>query len=92
MKGFSLWCLSLVLIMVLACSDNQPKIVDPPSRSPLTMEAWEGMPFSQKYDGATLDRLRMADPKLKSDRAWHKFMKEVVIPAREKDSVVESSG
>ncbi len=41
--------------------------------------------IEEKYDGATLDRLRMADPRLQDNRQWQAFMNQHVIPERAKD-------
>ena len=51
----------------------------------LTLEQWKSLPVEEKYDLATLDRLRQADKSLRPDRAWQKFMKEIVLPERMKD-------
>lgn len=52
---------------------------------PLTFEDWKAMPAEAKYRGATFERLKLGDPKLQDDRAWDKFQREVVLPARKKD-------
>jgi hypothetical protein len=62
----------------------------PPSISatptPLSLEEWKSISdISDKYDGATLDRLRMGDTRLKNERAWESYMKQNVIPERKKD-------
>jgi hypothetical protein len=66
------------------------KTPDPPSLpvapTPLSLEEWKSISdISDKYDGATLDRLRMGHPRLKNERAWESYMKQNVIPERKKD-------
>lgn len=58
---------------------------DLPPRAPLSVEEWKQLPVSEKYDAASFERLRLHDPRLKSERAWDKFMAEVVVPERKKD-------
>ena len=54
---------------------------DIPTPSPITLDEWNAMTdISEKYGIATLERLRASDPRLKSERAWNQFMKEVVGP------------
>ena len=56
------------------------------AQPPLTLEEWKAMTdLTEKYDGATLERLRTGNPELKSDRAWDKYQKEFVAPQLVKD-------
>ncbi|WP_166831673.1 hypothetical protein [Thalassoroseus pseudoceratinae] len=70
--------------LIVGCGGEAVEQTDGPP-PPLTIEAWKELPIQEKYDGATFERLKDADPKLKSERAWHKFMREVVIPERNID-------
>lgn len=60
-----------------------PPLPEPPK--PLTVEEWNALPVVEKYDGETLDRLRIDNPALKSEAGWDKFFQEVVIPQRRID-------
>ena len=73
----------LVVLAALGCGAAASS--PPPEAGPLTVEKWKSLPVDQKYDESSFQRLRDNDPKLKSDRAWDKFMREVVIPERKKD-------
>ncbi|WDI43680.1 hypothetical protein [Bremerella sp. P1] len=87
MRAFGYWLTCMVLIGVLACSkqtDQTPVVSS--ETSVLTVEQWKAMPSSEKYDGVTLERLRQHDEKLvKSERAWKKFMHDVVGPEMRTD-------
>jgi len=52
---------------------------------PLTVEEWKGLPAQSKYEVETLERLKLGDPKLQDQRAWDKFTREVLLPARKKE-------
>ena len=81
MSALSYWLICMVLLSVLACSEQKPTASEVTnSDSSLTIEQWKSLPPSEKYDGAALKRLRKHDDKLKSERAWQKFMKKVVGP------------
>lgn len=43
------------------------------------------LPVVEKYDDATFSRLKMNEETLQSERAWHRFMVETVVPERKKD-------
>lgn len=58
---------------------------NPPPPTVLTLEEWKKLPIPEKYDEGTFDRLRMQDPKLQDDRAWHDYMAREIIPERKKD-------
>lgn len=54
---------------------------DIPPAAPLSLEEWNAITdVNEKYDIATLDRLRSSDPRLESKKGWNQFMKEVVGP------------
>jgi hypothetical protein len=79
--------LSMLLIaVVLGCGRGEPHPPQPPAvLPPLTVAEWKSLPLEEKYDDATFERLREADKSLRSDRAWQKFMKDVVVPERKMD-------
>jgi len=69
----------------MACSQKSEQTVTHDDSGVLTLEAWKTLPLEEKYDGATLERLRQHDEKLKSDRAWKKYLKENVHPDMKKE-------
>lgn len=85
MRAFIYWLTCLLLISLLACSEEKQKVSLPPEPTALTVEQWRELHVNEKYDEATLDRLRMEEKSLKSGRAWKKFMEEVVMPEMKKD-------
>ncbi|MCC9629604.1 hypothetical protein LOC68_14520 [Blastopirellula sp. JC732] len=50
---------------------------------PLTVEQWKALPADIKFEGDTMDRLRMGDKKWENERLWQHFVKKVVIPAHQ---------
>ncbi|MEQ8851514.1 hypothetical protein [Gimesia sp.] len=86
-------CLSLILfpVVLTGCGSSESDIeIGKPAvlaaQPPLTLEEWKAMTdLTEKYDGATLERLRAGNPELKSDRAWDKYQKEFVAPQLVKD-------
>jgi hypothetical protein len=82
----ALWLVPLLIFLSLSGCSNEPA---PPQSltelPPLTLEQWKVLPVEEKYDAGTFERLREADRNLRSDRAWQKFMKDVVIPERKND-------
>ncbi len=75
----------LIVSLGVGCGAASPPPTQPSTLPPLTMETWKSMPIEDKYDQGTFDRLREQDPKLKSDREWARFMKEVIVPERKID-------
>jgi hypothetical protein len=63
----------------------QQTVIDLPPQEPLTIEEWKSLPVDKKYENYAFERLRLGDPKLKSDAAWDAFMREVIVPERKKD-------
>ncbi len=61
-----------------------------PESAPLTLDAWKAMPAGGKYEPHTLERLKQGDPKLQDDRAWEKFTRDVLLPAKKKDGVAKT--
>lgn len=99
---FRVLCMLLMLFPIMlvgyACSSDSDsgfeigKPSEIPEPAPLTLDEWKAMTdHSDKYDIATLDRLRANDPSLKSEKAWKKFMDEVVGPQMVKDKPLKES-
>lgn len=76
---------ALIGLACLAGCSEEPIPTASPEPTPLTLEEWKELPIPEKWDGSSLDRLRMSDPKLKSERAWDAYMRQHVIPERKKD-------
>lgn len=62
---------------------NQPRELQSPT--PLSVTEWKQLPVEEKYQPESFERLKLHDPKLRSDRVWHNFMVKVVVPERKKD-------
>lgn len=82
------WIASVSLLLVTATffgcgAEKQPPPA--PAATALTLEEWKTMPIDLKYDGGTLDRLRMADPRLQDERAWMQYFAQNIMPERRKD-------
>ena len=77
--------LTLAMAAILGCRDETAEPAAPATLPTLSIEEWKKLPVEEKYDGGTFERLRDADKSLRPDRAWQKFMKEVVIPERKID-------
>jgi hypothetical protein len=71
--------------LLVGCGSPPPP---PPPAAPtaLSLDEWRAITVvEEKYDGATLDRLRMSDPQLQNERTWTIYMNQHVIPERQKD-------
>lgn len=78
--------LQLGLMLVLAgCDGTEVVPTNPPAPTALTLDEWKKLPIPEKYDESAFERLRLADPKLKSDSAWRAFMKKEIMPERDQD-------
>jgi hypothetical protein len=53
--------------------------------TPLGLAEWKKLPVDLKYDEATFDRLKLADPKLQTEHGWREFMAKEIIPERKID-------
>jgi hypothetical protein len=75
----------LIAALLTGCGKElpPPQPLGPPT--PLSLAEWKKLPVELKYDEATFERLKLADPKLKSPEAWHEFMVKVVVPERKID-------
>ena len=49
------------------------------------MTEWKQLPVEEKYQPESFERLKLNDPELRSDRAWHQFMLKLVVPEHKKD-------
>ncbi|HTN76677.1 MAG TPA: hypothetical protein VL096_15570 [Pirellulaceae bacterium] len=86
MNRFCLLLTTLMLSALLGCGQaEQPILKTLPAPTPLTIEDWKKLPIEEKYDELSFDRLKLQDPKLKSDAAWRAFMKKEILPERTKD-------
>lgn len=96
---FRLLALSVVMIFsttlfVSGCSsDSEIEVGVPshvPAAAPLSLNEWNDIKdHTEKYDVDTLERLRRGDSSLESEKAWEKFMKEVVGPQMAKDKPIK---
>ncbi|WP_254507416.1 hypothetical protein [Anatilimnocola floriformis] len=77
--------LSLSAALLTGCGGTPPPPPLPDAPTPLKLEEWRVLPIEVKYDGATFERLRMAEPQLQNDRAWQVWFNQNVIPERKKD-------
>ena len=76
-----------MLILTLACAACSPREPGPtPDATPLTIEAWKALPQPAKYEIDTFERLKQGNPKLQEPRAWEKFHRDVILPAKKRDS------
>lgn len=77
--------LLLITLLLSGCSQKEqgPRPIETPK--PLSLADWKGLPIDIKYDEATFERLKLADPKLQDARAWHDFMAKEIIPERKVD-------
>lgn len=74
----------MVLIGVMACSQKSETTLSQGEPEVMTLEVWKSLPAQIKYDGATLEKLRQHDKKLRSNRAWQKYFRENVQPEMKK--------
>jgi hypothetical protein len=88
MRKISLLIL-LIVTVTAGCGSDQPQRVVIDKNEPLTLEVWNTMTVVDKYDFGTLEHLRASDPNLKTEAAWNRFMKDVVVPQRRKDIPTE---
>lgn len=75
----------LVAALLVGCGRQlpPPRPLEPPT--PLSLAEWKTLPVNLKYDESTFDRLKLADPKLQTERGWHEFMVNEIIPQRKID-------
>lgn len=70
----------MLLIGIMACSQAPKESAEAERPEVLTVEAWKHLDPSIKFDGTTMEKLRMDNKQFHSSRAWSKFYKEVVRP------------
>ncbi|TWT32769.1 hypothetical protein [Blastopirellula retiformator] len=85
MNRIDIWLLIIVAVAPCGCGEATAPAANLGEQGPLTVEKWKQLPVSQKYDESSFESLRLGDTKLQSERNWHKFMMNVVIPERKKD-------
>ncbi len=84
------WMFAALLAAALAglaagCGDRGS--TPAPESAPLTLDAWKALAPPGKYDIDALERLKQGEPKLQDERAWQKFSRDVLLPAKKKDGV-----
>lgn len=81
-----LWSLiaAWMLAGLLGCGSN-PIDIALNDKTPLTIEEWKKLDALVKYELETFERLKEGTPGLKSDNVWDRFMRQVVVPERQKD-------
>ena len=75
----------VVCLFLLAGCQEKSKNLMVQDNSPLSIEAWQELEISNKYAPETLERLRQYDSKLKDDKSWDRFMRDVIVPQRRID-------
>lgn len=75
----------LCLWLFAGCGSSPPPApVGPPTA--LKLQDWQAITdIDKKYEGATLERLRLSDPSLQNDRNWYIFEQKNIIPQRKID-------
>lgn len=77
--------LFVVLFCVFAGCSGDPESPLASTDGPISVEAWKQFEVVDKYAPETLDRLRLNNSKLRNERNWNRFMRDVVVPERRKD-------
>lgn len=78
--------LLLVTPCWLGCGGGKAKPPGPlPPPTALTLEQWKTLPIEEKYDGATLERLKLGNPQLHHNRSWQMYERQYILPERAKD-------
>ncbi len=80
MRAFSYWMICMMLIGVMACSPKPEESAETDRPEVLTVEAWRSLDPSIKFDGTTLEKLRMDNKEFRSSRAWSAFYQEEIRP------------
>ncbi|MBX9680482.1 MAG: hypothetical protein K2X38_17125 [Gemmataceae bacterium] len=52
---------------------------------PLTLAQWKKLPPETKFTVETFEKLKAGEPSLQDEKAWSKFARETVNPARKKE-------
>lgn len=80
--------LSLLVLLstVAGCGSPEREIVTSEPLTPLTRAEWHAMEdLNLKYDPLSFERMQLGDPALRTDAAWNRFFREVVIPEQKQD-------
>ncbi|QDU73782.1 hypothetical protein Pan97_07820 [Bremerella volcania] len=85
MRAFTYWLICMLLIGIMACSQAPKDSAEADRPEVLTVEAWKQLDPSIKFDGTTLEKLRMDNKQFRSSRAWSKFYQEEIRPEMTKD-------
>ena len=86
MRAFTYWAICMLLIGIMACSPVPQDSAEADRPEVLTVEAWKELDPSIKFDGTTLEKLRMDNKQFRSSRAWSKFYQEQIRPEMTKPS------
>jgi len=76
--------LILISAMAAGCAGNSGAAKTGPA-SPLTVAEWKTLPVDEKYEPATIERLKKADPNLETPEGWDAFNRSTLLPARKMD-------
>lgn len=87
MKAINAGGLLALCVGLAGCGGSPPPAASDPSEVPLMQSEWQALPPDKKYEIETLERLKLGDPKLQDQRAWDKFTKTVILPAKKKDAL-----
>ncbi len=76
--------LLLAATLAFGCGGKSASVKTGPT-SALTVAEWKALPVEQKYEPATIERLKLADPKLETSEGWEAFNRSTLLPERKKD-------
>lgn len=74
----------LALFLVIA-GCGKAKVEVATEEQPLSVDEWKLLEVGEKYQPETLERLKVGDEELESERNWNRFMRDVVVPERRMD-------
>jgi hypothetical protein len=77
--------IALAGLLAAAAGCARPAAAPAPDDGPLTVGQWKALPADRKYQAATFERLKDGDSKLRDEREWAKFTRDVLLPAKAKD-------
>jgi hypothetical protein len=73
----------VLMAVLIGCSTQRSRNTQ--AQTPLTLDAWKQLPPTQKYEIATLERLKEGEPTLKEPREWDTFTRTVLLPSKRKE-------